>query len=122
MHACTHTYTHAHAHTYIHTHIGTIDEGDAAQAYVLALYFSIGVVTGIGSDDVTPNTVSERITVVSLKLISGALWACGIGAAAGIATNLNPNAIVFQNTMDRLNCNASAARTRLDLTCEHLGS
>lgn len=41
--------------------------------------------------------------VVCLKLISGSFWAFGIGAAAGIAATLDPNATLFHTTMDQLN-------------------
>ena len=41
--------------------------------------------------------------VVGLKLISGSFWAFGIGAAAGIAATLDPNATLFHTTMDQLN-------------------
>ena len=41
--------------------------------------------------------------VVCLKLLSGSFWAFGIGAAAGIAATLDPNATLFHTTMDQLN-------------------
>ena len=78
-------------------------DGTWQENFVLALYFSIGTVTGIGSDDLIPVTPTERLVVSFLKLASGCLWAFGIGTAAGIASTLDPDTVRFRNTMDHLN-------------------
>ena len=80
--------------------VGMVD-GSPFESYVAALYFSVSIVTGIGSE-VNPVNSSERLLVCGLKLLSGSLWAFGIGSAASIVTTLNPNKVVFRNSMDKL--------------------
>ena len=78
-----------------------LSDGSAFESYVAALHFSVGAVTGVGSE-VVPVTSGEELLVCCLKLLSGLLWAFLIGQAASIAATLNPHAIAYRNNMDQL--------------------
>ena len=95
--------------------------------YVAALYWSAMTVTGIGYGEMLPvNTVrvtltltltltltrygemlpvntGERIINTFFMLLSGMVWTYILSTAAGIAATLNPNKVLFHNTMDQLN-------------------
>ena len=51
----------------------------------------------------TPENTIERFLCSVYMMASGFMWAYVIGTVAGIATTLNPNNIMFENTMDSLN-------------------
>lgn len=66
--------------------------------YVAALYWSMMTVTGIGYGDMLPVNTLERVFCTLWMLMSGAMWAYVIGTVSMIATTLDPNGVVFQNT------------------------
>lgn len=87
----------------VHREVHGNTDGSAFQNYILALYMSIGILTGLGADDILPTTIPERTLNLSCKFASGCLWAWAIGEAAAIASTLNPYQVFFHNNMDRLN-------------------
>ena len=91
--------------TWLRTHrdVHGNTDGSPLQNYILALYMSVGILTGLGADDILPTTPPERALNLSVKFFSGCLWAWAIGEAAAIASTLNPYQVFFHNNMDRLN-------------------
>ena len=92
---------------YADTH-GTSDDGTVAtpsglEVYVAAFYWSVMTLTSIGYGEYTPINTIERVLCSIYMLISGVVWTYAIGSVAAIATTLNPNAIIYENTMDNLN-------------------
>ena len=74
-----------------------------SDVYIAALYWSLQTVTSVGYGQMLPVTTEERIMCNVLMLLSGFVWTYILGTAAGIAATLDPNGVVFQNTMDHLN-------------------
>jgi hypothetical protein len=73
--------------------------------YSAAFYWSVTTLTSVGFSDgeFKPVNSIERLLAAACMLCSGAIWLHAIGLMAAIATTLDPNAILFQNTMDALN-------------------
>ena len=71
--------------------------------YSAALYWSLMTLTSIGYGDIVPQNTTERIICAVLMLLSGMMWTYVIGNVAAIATTLNPNRVLYENTMDQLN-------------------
>jgi len=93
---------------YADTH-GTADDGATVatptglEVYAAALYWSVMTLTSIGYGEYTPVNTTERVLCSIYMLVSGVVWTYAIGSVAAIATTLNPNAIIYENTMDSLN-------------------
>ena len=75
----------------------------AADAYAAALYWSIMTLTSIGYGQMLPVNTAERFLCSTYMMLSGVMWTYAIGNFAGIVTTLDPNGVLFQNTMDALN-------------------
>ena len=71
--------------------------------YVAALYWSVMTLTSIGYGDVKPVNTAERLLCTAYMMASGLMWTYAIGSVTAIATTLDPNNILYQNTMDALN-------------------
>ena len=71
--------------------------------YVAALYWSVMTLTSIGYGEMTPLNTTERVLCSIYMLLSGMMWTYVIGTVAAIATTLNPNQILYEQTMDQLN-------------------
>jgi len=71
--------------------------------YVAALYWSVMTLTSIGYGEMTPLNTPERVLCSLWIMVSGVIWTYVIGSVAAIAVTLNPNQILFENTMDQLN-------------------
>jgi len=71
--------------------------------YWAALYWSGMTLTGIGYGEMLPQNSTERGLCTLYMLLSGMLWTYVIGSVAAIATTLDPNRIMYENTMDQLN-------------------
>jgi hypothetical protein len=69
------------------------------EVYVSAVYWSAMTVTSIGYGEMLPENSAERIACTFFMLLSGMVWTYILSNAAGIAATLNPNAVLFQNTM-----------------------
>jgi CRP-like cAMP-binding protein len=69
--------------------------------YVAGLYWSVMTLTSIGYGDFVPQNTTERWLCSFYMLLSGVLWTYVIGSVAAIATTLNPNRILYENTMDQ---------------------
>ena len=74
-----------------------------ARADSAALYWSIMTLTSIGYGEFTPVNTAERYLCSVYMMLSGVIWTYAIGSVASIATTLNPNVVLFHNTMDSLN-------------------
>ena len=82
-------------------------EGNGAQPdpmdrYAAALYWSVMTLTSIGYGEMTPVNTTERWLCSLYMMISGMIWTYAIGSVAAIATNLNPNRVLYETTMDQL--------------------
>ena len=66
-------------------------------------YWSVMTLTSIGYGDMLPQNSIERALCSLYMLLSGVLWTYVIGSVAAIATTLNPNQHIYENTMDQLN-------------------
>jgi len=73
------------------------------EVYSAALYWSAMTVTSIGYGEMLPENSAERVACTFFMLASGMVWAYILSTAAGIAATLNPNNVLFHNTMDQLN-------------------
>ena len=73
------------------------------EVYLASLYFSAMTVTSIGYGEFLPVNPNERLVCCLLMAISGMVWTFILAAMAGIASTLDPNKVLFQNTMDQLN-------------------
>jgi CRP-like cAMP-binding protein len=73
------------------------------EIYVAALYWSVMTLTSIGYGEMTPVNTAERVLCSGYMMLSGVMWTYAIGSVAAIATTLDPNTVIFQNTMDQLN-------------------
>lgn len=51
-----------------------------------------------------PVNTNERVVCTMLMLLSGMVWTFILSTMAGIAATLEPNKVLFQTTMDSLNC------------------
>ena len=71
--------------------------------YITSLYWSVMTLTSIGYGDVVPKNTAERVLCCTFMILSGVTWTYVLGTAAGIASTLDPNAVLYQNTMDQLN-------------------
>jgi CRP-like cAMP-binding protein len=71
--------------------------------YIASLYWSIMTLTSIGYGDIVPVHSFERALSCFYMIVSAGTWTYVIGTAAGIAATLDPNAVVYHTTMDRLN-------------------
>jgi len=72
-------------------------------AYVAALYWSAMTITSIGYGEMLPVNTGERFICSLMMLASGMVWTFVLSTLAGVAATLNPNAVLFQTTMDSLN-------------------
>ena len=72
-------------------------------AYVAALYWSAMTITSIGYGEMLPLNTGERLICSLMMLVSGMVWTFVLSTMAGVAATLNPNAVLFQTTMDALN-------------------
>lgn len=78
--------------------------------YAAALYWSVMTLTSIGYGDFVPVNTAERYLCSAYMLLSGVLWTYVIGSVAAIATTLNPNQILYEQTMDQcVSCVVSSA-------------
>ena len=59
--------------------------------------------TSIGYGDILPISTAERALCCLYMIISALSWTYVIGTAAGIAATLDPNKVMYQQTMDHLN-------------------
>jgi hypothetical protein len=91
-------------------HEGAVPSG--LEVYGAALYWSVMTLTSIGYGEMTPINTAERFLCSVYMLGSGVLWTYVIGCVAAIATTLDPNSIIYQNTMDSLNYFMREARPR----------
>ena len=73
------------------------------EVYFASLYFSAMTVTSIGYGEFLPVNPNERLVCCLLMGLSGMVWTFVLSKMAGIASTLDPNKILFQNTMDQLN-------------------
>jgi len=73
------------------------------EVYAAALYWSVMTLTSIGYGEMTPINTAERVLCSVYMMASGVMWTYAIGSVAAIATTLDPNAILYQTTMDSLN-------------------
>ena len=71
--------------------------------YAAALYWSVMTLTSIGYGYATPVNTAERFLCTFYMMMSGLMWTYAIGSVTAIATTLNPNATLYQTTMDSLN-------------------
>ena len=71
--------------------------------YAAALYWSVMTLTSIGYGYATPVNTAERFLCAFYMMMSGLMWTYAIGSVTAIATTLNPNATLYQTTMDSLN-------------------
>jgi len=71
--------------------------------YGAALYWSAMTLTSIGYGEMLPINTAERYLCACYMFISGVVWTYAIGSVASIATTLDPNGVLFHNTMDSLN-------------------
>ena len=71
--------------------------------YAAALYWSVMTLTSIGYGYATPVNTAERFLCSFYMMMSGLMWTYAIGSVTAIATTLNPNATLYQTTMDSLN-------------------
>ncbi len=71
--------------------------------YAAALYWSVMTLTSIGYGDVKPVNTAERLLCTAYMMASGLMWTYAIGSVTAIATTLDPNNVLYQNTMDALN-------------------
>jgi len=78
-------------------------EPEPWEVYAAALYWSAMTVTSIGYGEMLPANSAERLLCTFFMIISGMVWAYILSTAAGIAATLNPNTVLFHNTMDQLN-------------------
>ena len=74
-----------------------------SDVYAAALYWSSMTVTSIGYGEMLPENSAERIVCSIFMLLSGMVWTYALSTGAGVAATLNPNATLYQNTMDQLN-------------------
>lgn len=89
--------------TFNQTHFATF--GTPAQPwdyYMSSLYWSAMTVTSIGYGEMLPVNSEERLVCSVMMIMSGMLWTYVLSTASGIAATLNPNQVMFQNTMDQL--------------------
>ena len=56
-------------------------------------------VTSIGYGEMLPVSSAERAIACVLMLASGMIWTYVIGTTAGIMATLDPNGVLFHNTM-----------------------
>jgi len=83
---------------------GCPEEGcDGFEVYAAALYWSMMTVTSVGYGEMLPVNTAERVICSVLMLVSGCVWTYVLGTSAGIASTLDPNGVLYQNTMDQLN-------------------
>jgi hypothetical protein len=75
----------------------------AYDEYSAALYWSVMTLTSIGYGEFTAVNTPERFLGSLYMLCSGVIWTYAIGSVASIATTLDPNGVLFHNTMDSLN-------------------
>ena len=71
--------------------------------YSAALYWSVMTLTSIGYGEMLPVNTAERFLCTLYMMMSGLMWTYAIGSVTAIATTLNPNATLYQTTMDSLN-------------------
>mmetsp|Transcript_12460 Transcript_12460/g.15786 ORF Transcript_12460/g.15786 Transcript_12460/m.15786 type:complete len:770 (-) Transcript_12460:153-2462(-) len=83
--------------------------------YTASLYFAIMTISSIGYGDITPISLSERWTCISIMLIGSAVWAYVIGNASGIVATMDIDGINFHQTMDSLNIFLRDQKYPLDL-------
>lgn len=72
-------------------------------AYAAALYFSVMTITSVGYGQMLPLNTAERIICSTLMMFSGLAWTYIIAQTAGVLSTLNPDAIIFRNSLDDLN-------------------
>lgn len=77
------------------------EEPGPLDRYAAGLYWSVMTLTSIGYGDFVPKNTAERWLCSLYMLLSGVLWTYVIGSVAAIATTLNPNQILYENTMDQ---------------------
>ena len=77
-------------------------EPTPSDMYVASLYWSAMTITSIGYGEMLPVNSAERVVCSMMMLVSGMVWTFILSTAAGIAATLNPNKVLFQNTMDQV--------------------
>jgi len=73
------------------------------EIFTAAFYWAIVTITSVGYGDITPQNTKEMSWATVFLLLGGVTWAYIIGSACGIVSNLDPDTIEHQQTMDALN-------------------
>ena len=76
--------------------------------YVMALFFAICSVSGVGSMIATPYNMLEQSVAGLVHLATGMLWAYLIGVFTSLASNFSPTVQAFRDDLSRLNSFMSA--------------
>eukprot|EP00930_Biecheleria_cincta_P046272 TRINITY_DN31907_c0_g1_i1.p1 TRINITY_DN31907_c0_g1~~TRINITY_DN31907_c0_g1_i1.p1 ORF type:complete len:724 (+),score=143.42 TRINITY_DN31907_c0_g1_i1:25-2172(+) len=70
--------------------------------YVMALYFSLYTLTGIGYGDVVPQTMPEYVLCVAFMLFGAFLWGAVLGEIVNVLQTASLDEVAFQRDMDTL--------------------
>ncbi len=76
---------------------------NSLDTFSASLYWSVMTLTSIGYGEILPVNTVERLICAGYMMFSGAVWTYAIGEFAAIATTLDPNSVMYENTMDSLN-------------------
>ena len=81
-----------------HFHKNSMNEG-----YILAFYFVLYTITGVGYGDVTPSNGVETVVSIVFIIMGGILWAYIIGNFCSILSTVDVYESQFRQSMDELN-------------------
>lgn len=84
--------------------------------YVMALYFSLYTLTGIGYGDVVPQTVPEYVLSVAFMLFGAFLWGAVLGEIVNVLQTASLDEVAFQRNMDTLLDMCKTHEVKPDLT------
>lgn len=76
---------------------------DPGCVYLIAFYWGMMTLTGVGYGDIVPQNKMEYFTSILCMVIAGFTWTYIVGTIVAILSNIDPHSVEFKQNVDDLN-------------------